>query len=82
LVQVIALTEPANPAHGVQTLLKGCEAAIRAAAVTVASVVCTPRIVLGLSAISDADDSDANSQDEKQEPHGHLPLRRRDRPFE
>jgi hypothetical protein len=72
LVQVIALTESADPAHGVQTLLKGCETAIRAAAVPVATVVCAPRIVLGLGAISNADDTDANSQDERQEFHGHL----------
>jgi hypothetical protein len=30
-VQVITLTESADTAHGLQTLLKGCEAAIRTA---------------------------------------------------
>ena len=62
LVQVIALTEPADTAHGLQTLLKGCEAAIRTAAVPVATVVSAPRIVLRFGAIFDADDTDANSQ--------------------
>jgi hypothetical protein len=72
LVQVIALTESADPAHGVQTLLKGREAAIRAATVTIATVVCAPRVVLRFGAISNADDANANSQDEDQEPHGRL----------
>ena len=61
LIQRIAITEPANPAYGVQTLLEGCEAAIRAAAVSVATVIRAPRIVLGLGTISNADDTDANS---------------------
>jgi hypothetical protein len=65
-VQVIALTEPADPAHGVQTLLKGCEAAICPAE---APIIRAPRIVLGLGTISESDDTDANSQHEQQESH-------------
>jgi hypothetical protein len=62
LVQVVALTEAADPAHGIQTLLKGCEAAIRAAAVPVATVVCAPWIVLRFGVISNPDNAEANSQ--------------------
>jgi hypothetical protein len=74
LVQVIALTKSADPAHGVQALLKGCEAAIRAAAVPVATVVCAPGIILRLGTISNADDADAHSQGKQQEPHSRLPV--------
>ena len=61
LVLRIAVAEPANPAHGVETLLKGCETAVRAAAVSAVAVVRAPRIILGFGAISRSDDTDANS---------------------
>jgi hypothetical protein len=70
LVQVIALTETANPAHGIQTLLKCCEPTI--CATELATVICAPRIVLGLGKICEADDTDANSQREQQELHHRL----------
>jgi len=64
LIQVVELAKPADPAHGVQTLLKGCEAAIRAAAVRVSTVVCAPWIVLSFGATSNADDANTNYQHE------------------
>jgi hypothetical protein len=54
LVLVIDLTEPSDPAHGVQTLLKGCEAAV--CSIEFAIVVRAPRIVLGFGACFNADE--------------------------
>ena len=68
----IPLAVTAKSARGFHALLKCCEAAIRAAAVVAHTVVCAPRIVLGLGACSNADHTDANSQHEQQEPHGSL----------
>jgi hypothetical protein len=70
LVQVIAITEAANPAHGVQALLKGCEAAICPTERTI--VIRAPRIVLCFSGFFNADDTEANSQREQQGSHGRL----------
>src|SRR5262249_41367748 len=67
----IRLAVAAKSARGVHALLKCCEATIRAAIIETA-VNCAPRIVLGLGACSDADDTDANSQHEQQEPHTRL----------
>ena len=68
----IPLAVTAKSARGFHALLKCCEAAIRAAAVVAHTVVCAPRIVLGLGACSDTDDTDAKSQHEQQGPHGDL----------
>ena len=56
----ISIAKATDPAHGVHALLKRCEPTIRTAAVVPATVIGTPRIVLGLGAISNADESDAN----------------------
>src|SRR6516162_8951063 len=69
----ISLAIAAETPGRLHALFKGYETAIRAAA-TPATVVRTPRIVLGLGACSNADDADANSQHEQQEPHGRLPV--------
>jgi hypothetical protein len=63
LILSISSAEPANPGHGVQTLLKRREAAIRTAptAEVAAAIVSAPRIILGFSAISKADDTDADT---------------------
>jgi hypothetical protein len=70
-IPVAKASEPARRGHA---LFKGYETAIRAAAGPSPAVNRAPRIVLGLSACSDADDKDANSQHQQQEPHGSLPL--------
>src|SRR5262245_1232691 len=67
----IRLAVAAKSARGVHALLKCSEATIRAAIIDTA-VTCTPRLVLRLGACSDADDTDANSQHEQQEPHSRL----------
>jgi hypothetical protein len=72
LVLRIRLTIAAEPSRGFHALLKGRETAIRPAAIRPAVVQRAPRIVLSLSAISKADDTEANSEHEQQEPHGRL----------
>src|SRR5262249_35987641 len=62
-----------DPAHGVQTLLKCCEPAIcTAATVPTTAIIGAPRIVLGLGACPNTNDTDADSQHEQQKPHSHL----------
>ena len=65
----ISLAIAAETPGRLHALFKAYETAIRAA---LATVVRTPRIVLGLGACSNADDADANSQHEQQEPHSRL----------
>src|SRR6516164_1578877 len=57
----ISLAIAAETPGRLHALFKAYETAIRAA---LATVVRTPRIVLGLGACSNADDADANSQHE------------------
>jgi hypothetical protein len=68
----IWLAQAAEPARGFHALFKCCEATVCTPAHP-AAVNRAPRIVLGLSAIFNADEKDANSQNKKQEPHGRLP---------
>ena len=73
LILRIRLAKATDPAHGVQTLLERCEPAIcTAATVPATTIIGAPRIVLGLGACSNTDDTDANSQHEQQEPHSGL----------
>jgi hypothetical protein len=72
LILRIRLAKAADPSRRGHALLKGCETAIRAAAIFV-TVVRAPGIVLSLDPISNADHTDANAQQEQQEPHGRLP---------
>jgi hypothetical protein len=74
LILRIEVAKASEPARGGHALFKGCETAIRAAAGRSLAVNRAPRIVLCLGACSNADDKDANSQHEQQEPHGSLPL--------
>jgi hypothetical protein len=67
----IWLAKAAEPPRGIHALLKGREAAIRAAA-SPAAVNRALRIVLGLGMRSDTDDTDANPQHEQQDPQGRL----------
>jgi hypothetical protein len=60
LVLRIRFAKAADPAHVFQTLLKCCEPTIPTAS-TAFTILRTPRIVLGLGAISNADHTDANS---------------------
>jgi hypothetical protein len=60
----IWLAQAAEPAGGFHALFKAYETAIRAAADCSAAVNRAPRVVLCLGACSNADDSDANSQNE------------------
>jgi hypothetical protein len=57
----IRLTIAAEPSRCFHALLKGREAAIRAAVVE-AAVIRTPRIVLGLGLPSNPDDADTDSE--------------------
>ena len=66
----IWLAKAAEPPSSIHALFKGYETAIRAAARI--AVIRAPRIVLGFSACSNADDRDTNSQHEQQEPHSRL----------
>jgi hypothetical protein len=68
----IWLAKAAKPPRSGHALLKGYEAAIGAAASSSLAVNRAPRIVLGLGTCSSADDTDANSQHEQQEPHCRL----------
>src|SRR5215467_13662718 len=73
LILRIPLAKATDPTHGVQTLLKCCEPAIcTAATVSTTAIIGAPRIVLGVGACSNTDDTDADSQHEQQEPHSHL----------
>jgi len=65
----ISLAIAAETPGRLHALFKGYETAIRAA---LATVVRAPRIILCLGACSNADDADANSQHEQQEPHSRL----------
>ena len=67
----VRLAVAAKSARGIHALFKAYETAIRAAAIP-ATVVRAPRIILCLGACSNADDADANSQHEQQEPHSRL----------
>ena len=68
----IWLAKAAEPPSSIHTLFKGYETAIRAAAAHSTAVNRAPRIVLSFRACSKADNTDANSQDEQQEPHSRL----------
>ena len=65
----ISLAIAAETTGRLHALFKAYETAIRAA---LATVVRAPRIILCLGACSNADDADANSQHEQQEPHSRL----------
>src|SRR5262249_432644 len=68
----IRLAVAAKSARGGHALFKAYETAIRSAAGRSLAVKCAPRIVLGFGTCSNADDTDANSQHEQQEPHSRL----------
>src|SRR6516165_7718006 len=68
----IRLVIAAEPSRGFHALLKARKAAVRPAATSSAVIVRAPRIILSLGARSNADDTDANSQHEQQEPHSRL----------
>ena len=68
----IPLAVAAKSARGFHALFKGYETAIRAAAAHSTAVNRAPRIVLSFRACSNADNTDANSQHEQQEPHSRL----------
>jgi len=70
LICTILYAEPANSADIGQTLLKTCKPAILGTGAV--AILRAPWIILGFGAISKANDSDANSQREQQEPHGSL----------
>jgi hypothetical protein len=70
LILCVRLAQTPEPARGFHALFKCCEPAICAARLT--TVNRTPGIVLGFGACSNADDTDANSQHEQQEPHSRL----------
>jgi hypothetical protein len=72
LILRIEVAKASEPARGGHALIKGCETAIRAAAGRSLAVDRAPRIVLCLGTISKADDTEANSQHEQQEPHSSL----------
>jgi hypothetical protein len=74
LILRVAVAKASEPARRGHALFKGYETAIRAATGPSSAVNRAPRIVLGLSACSKANDIDANSEHEQQEPHGSLPL--------
>jgi hypothetical protein len=63
LIQRVAFAKATNPTDVFQTLLKCCEPA-NPTALTAFTVLRAPRIVLGLGTISNAEDTDANSQHE------------------
>jgi hypothetical protein len=71
LILSIAIAKASEPARRGHALFKGYETAIRAADRSHA-VNRAPWIVLGFGACSNADDTDANSQHEQQEPHSRL----------
>ena len=68
----IWLAKAAEPPSGIHALFKGYETAIRATAAHSTAVNRAPRIVLSFRACSNADNTDANSQHEQQEPHSRL----------
>src|SRR5215469_16070562 len=68
----IRLAVAAKSARGGHALFKAYETAIRSAAGRSLAVKRAPRIVLGFGTCSNADDTDANSQHEQQEPHSRL----------
>src|SRR6516165_10746720 len=70
LVHRIALTEPANPVHGRQTLFKGVPPAIRGFATNVIGAPLTT--VIRLSGLFDADDSCESAHNNEQKPHVRL----------
>lgn len=72
LILRIEVAKASEPARGGHALFKGCETAIRAAADRSTAVNRAPRIVLSLGMISKADDTEANSKHEQQEPHSSL----------
>src|SRR5215469_2620167 len=67
----IRLAKAAESPCGIHALFKAYEPAIRTPA-SLATVNRAPRIVLGLGAISSADETDSNYQQQHQEPHGRL----------
>jgi hypothetical protein len=68
----IRLAIAAEPSRGFHALLKARKAAVCPAATPSAVIVRAPRIVLSLGGRSNADDTDANSEHEQQEPHSSL----------
>jgi hypothetical protein len=68
----IWLTQAAEPACCLHALFERHKPTICATANCSPAVNSTPRIVLGFCAISNADDTEANSQDEYKEVHGRL----------
>jgi hypothetical protein len=68
----IPIAKASEPKRGGHALFKAYETAIRASADSPAAVNRAPRIVLGFGACSNADDRDANSQHEQQQPHSRL----------
>jgi hypothetical protein len=68
----IWLAQAAEPACRRHALIERHKSTICATTGRAAAVNGAPWIVLRLSAISNADETDANSHDEKQEPHGRL----------
>ena len=70
LIRTILYAEPANTTDIGQALLKTCKPAILGTGAV--AILRAPWIILGFGAISKANDSDANSQREQQEPHGSL----------
>ena len=67
----IRLAKAAESPCGIHTLFRAYEPAIRTPA-SLATVNRAPWIVLGLGAVSSADETDSNYQQQQQEPHGRL----------
>jgi hypothetical protein len=72
LVHRVAHAEAANATDSRQTLVKTDKTAIHRTSIAATAILCAPRIVLGLGAISSTDDTDAYSQRKQQVPHGRL----------
>jgi len=72
LILRIDVAKAAQSARSGHALFKAYETAISPAPDRSSAVNRAPRIVLGLSARSNADYTDANSQKEQQEPHSRL----------
>ena len=68
----ILVAKASEPERGGHALFKAYETTICASADSPAAVNRAPRIVLGFGACSNADDTDANSQHEQQQPHSRL----------
>ena len=68
LVLRISIAEPTDPTYRVQTLLKGCEAAIRPAAAHAASIIGAPWIILSFGGCPYCNGNNVDSQQEQQNP--------------